>query len=387
MAILLFIGIVVLILFVIEVVQFKRALKYGLVIDIISTIGTSMRQSLPLPTALAAAAYGQRKKHARIFNNIAYWLTQGCSLSEALRRGYPKCPTDILGPLTAAEKMDQLPEAVESLQADMAEKMPVQFTEDPYNFTYPLTVLTVAFLIMMGLSIFIIPTFAEVLSDMSDGREYLPAMTQSLLDFAKWLTGSNGLNALLVFLCVLLFVFFTISIRSRRRTPEKPRLLSRLGDRIKWYMPVSHWFEKTFGNLYLTQTLRTGLAAGHPINTVLRHVTSLDINLCYHNQIKKWLDKIESGDNITDSARACGLDKTLSWAFDDTINKGNTPKILEGLEELFRHKYNFRKNVLTAASIPFMVLGLGLAVGYVVLSMFLGIFSIITVTLQYTIPH
>lgn len=378
---------IIFMLFLVASYQFSQAQKFGLAMDIICTIGTSIRQSLPLPMALTTAAYGQKKKESRIFNNIAYWLTQGWPLSEAMRRGYPKCPSNILGAITTAEKMDQLPKAIESLQADLSEKVNDYKNTKPVHPWYPFVVLTVLFTIMIGLSMFIVPTLAEVLWDISEGQAYLPATTQSLLNFSSWITGRHGLNATIILLGALCITLFIMYIRFRRRTPEKPRFLSRIGDRIKWYLPVFHWFEKTFGNLYLIQSLRTGLIAGYPINIILRNALGLDVNVCYQKRLETWLEKIEAGDNIAQSARACGLDKTLAWAMDEKVNKGNAPQILEGLEEVYRNKYNYRRNVLSAASWPLVVLFLGLCVGYVVLAMFLGVFSTITVTLQYTVPH
>jgi type II secretory pathway component PulF len=375
------------VLFLVSTYQFTQAQKYGLAMDITSTIGTSMRQSLPLPMALNMAAHGQKKKQGDIFNNIAHWLTQGWPLSEALRRGYQKCPSNILASITAAEKMNQLPRAIESLQVDLSEKVNDYKATRPVEPLYPLVVLIIVITVMMALTIFIVPTFAEVLADMSDGQAGLPAATQSLLDFSSWMMGSKGLNGLLVVLIFFCITSFAMYIRCRNRTPQKPRFLSRLGDRIKWYTPVLHWFERTFGNLYLVQSLRIGLIAGYPVNTILRNALELDVNRCYQKRVGKWLIKIEAGDDIAQSAKACGLDKTLAWAFDEKVNKGNTPKILEGLEEVYRNQYNYRKNVLAAASEPLVILCLGLIVGYVVYAMFMGIFSTITVTLQYTIPQ
>jgi len=191
----------------------------------------------------------------------------------------------------------------------------------------------------------------------------------------------------MIFIFLLTVSYITLHIRLRKRTPDSPRFLSGLGDQIKWHIPVLHWFEKTFGNLYLVQTLRVGLAAGYPVNTILRNALGLDVNRCYQKRLKKWLKKIEAGDNIAQSAKACGLDKMLAWAMDEKVNKGNAPQILEGLEEVYRNKYNYRKNVLAAAIWPLVVLCMGLVVGYVVYAMFIAIFSTITVTLQYTIPQ
>jgi type II secretory pathway component PulF len=271
--------------------------------------------------------------------------------------------------------------------ADLSEKISDYKTAKPVHPWYPFVVLTVAFTLLTGLCIFIVPTFSEVLSDMSDGQAYLPAATQFLLNFANWMTARKGLNAILILLSGLCFVLLTMYIRSRRRTPEKPRFLSRLGDRIKWHTPVLHWFEKTFGNLYLVQSLRVGLVAGYPVNAILRNALGLDVNRCYQKRLEKWLHKIEAGDNIAQSAKACGLDKTLAWAMDEKVNKGNAPQILEGLEGLYRNQYNYRRNVLSAASWPLVVLCMGLVIGWVVYAMFIAIVSILNVTLQYTIPQ
>jgi len=373
-------------IFVVGSYQWAQARKYGLAVDIISTVQMCIRQSLPLPMALATAAYGKKNKEAAVFNNIAHWLTQGWPLSEAMRRGYPKCPSEILGSITTAEKMDQLPRAIESLQKQGAEKMGSKSIERSDTLIYPTTVLAIAFFIMMGLAIFIIPTYSEVLYDMSEGKAGLPSVTQSLLNFSSWITGRKGLNALLLIIPVLLFMAFKAYLVARKRRPEKPRLLSRLGDRIKWCTPVLHWFEKTFGNIHLAQTLHAGVSAGYPVNTILRNALGLDVNRCYQKRLEKWLHKIEAGDDIAQSAKICGLDKTLCWAMDKK-NKDSTPQILESLETLYRCQYNYRKNVLTAATEPILILCLGLCVGYVVFAMFMGVISTITVTLQYSVPQ
>lgn len=382
-----FLSPILFIIFLVAVYQFSQAQKYGLVMDIITTIGTAIRQSLPLATALTTAAVGQKKKAAGIFNNIAYWLTQGWPLSEAMRRGYPKCPSSILASVTTAEKMDQLPKAIESLQSDLIEKVNDYKIVKPVNPWYPLVVMTWTFMVVMGLTVFIVPTFTEVISDMSDGQVGLPASTQSLLTFSNCITANKGLNAFLIFSVILGLIIFVLYVRFRRRNPDNPRFLSRLGDRLKWMIPVWHWFEKTIGNLYLVQTLRVGINAGYPINTILRNALGLDVNICYQNCIKQWLNQIEAGEDISTSAKNCGMDQPLAWAFDQRINKGSTPQVLEGMEDIYRCKYYYHKNVLAAISWPMMILGLGFMVGYVVFAMFMGTFSILFVILQQTIPQ
>ena len=73
-------------------------INYGLsskrnnVAFILSTIGASMRQNLPLAMALESAASGANDKQAVTLVNISKWLVRGCSVSESIQRGFPKCP-------------------------------------------------------------------------------------------------------------------------------------------------------------------------------------------------------------------------------------------------------------------------------------------------------
>ncbi|MHC5083658.1 MAG: type II secretion system F family protein [Planctomycetota bacterium] len=375
------------IIFIAGVIQYVRASRSALVMDVISAIGLSMRQSLPLPMALASAAHGQKRRQRQVFNAIAHWLSVGYPLSDAIKRGYPACPTDILASITAAEKMNQLPNVIDSLQANLSEKLNDRKQINSIQPWYPLTVFTMVFFNVLGLTMFIVPTFAEILLDMSDGKSGLPAATQQLMDASGWLRGNDGLNALMVTTLLFLVCAVAIYVKFRRRQPERPFMLSRWGDRLKWYLPVFHWFEKTFSNLQLVQSLRTGLLAGYPVNQVLSNCLVLDINQCFRRRLKKWLNRIESGHDISQSARKSGLDKTLAWAFDDKVNKGNTPAVLESLEHIYRSQYNYRKNVLNAALWPFIVLALGLCVGWVIYAMFMAICSVLYVTLQGVIPQ
>ena len=69
---------------------------------VFSTIGTSMRQNLPLPMALESAASDRQDKRSLILQQIKKWLIQGYPLSESIRRGYPGCPGYAVAMIAAA---------------------------------------------------------------------------------------------------------------------------------------------------------------------------------------------------------------------------------------------------------------------------------------------
>lgn len=370
------------ILYVVGIVRYKQTRKYSLAMDILSAIGMSMRQSLPLPMALINAAYGQKQKEAKIFNDIAHWLTQGYCLSEALRRGYPKCPSELLASITAAEKMNQLPRAIGTLQADIEEKVNDYKRFRPVHPWYPLIVSIIAFTMIMALAIFIVPTFAEVLDDMTEGQAGLPFVTQILLNFSNWIIHGSGTQYLLLFAIIfLIFLVLWERLAFHGRRTEHSFFLSRAVDWFKWHLPVVHSLESLNSQQQLVETLKIGLRSGYPVNTTIRNALNLDVNLCYRQRLKRWLETIEAGNDIGRSASEAQIGRMIAWALDDTVNKGNAPMLLESIEEVYRSRYNYRLNLLNAIACPLMVVGLGVAVGFVVFAMFLPMVKIIQVML------
>jgi len=119
---------------------------------------------------------------------------------------------------------------------------------------------------------------------------------------------------------------------------------------------------------------------------VIRNTLNLDINYCFRKRLFQWLNRIEKGDNISDSALRSGMPKQIAWAFDDKVNPGNTVQILEMLEGFYRSNYNYRINIARSVLCPCMVVMLGVTVGFVVYAMFLPMVAMITYTAEGVMP-
>ena len=212
----------------------------------------------------------------------------------------------------------------------------------------------------------------------------MPRPTQMLLDMSVIVKRNEVLVPILMLLLVGLPIGFYIYNRPRR--PERPLLMSRLGDWLKWHAPGIHYFERLDSQKRLIQGLSVGLKGGYSFNAVIEQLLSMDINLCYRKKLRRWLGCIEAGQPVADSAAACGLGSTLAWALDEKVNKGNTPQLLAMLEEVYRNRYHYRLNIFHSIFWPFVVIGLGSGVGFVMYAMFAATTSLITYTLDYTMP-
>ena len=370
------IGFIFFILFFSSIIAFFVTSRYATAAYVLSTIGSSMRQNLPLPMALESAAGGRSDKRSMILQRIKKWLIQGYSLSESIKRGYPKCPGHAVAMITAAERIDQLPLAFSSIEADITTKADESRRIRPVHPFYPVIVISIMFFILMSIIKFVIPQFKSVLEEMIGGG--LPPATELLISIASFVSHDFGwLIWLLLVLIILVVVPLSISIRFRPRRPEKPYLLSRIGDYIKWHLPVLHWFEKNYSLVQVVELLRLSLNAGHTVDDTIKNTLELDVNNCFRKRLKKWLERVKRGDNISTAIRESKLGSALAWAFDDQVNQGNTLSILETLESFYRSNYSYYVNLARFIMWPCLILMMGLMVGFVVYAIFLPSISVI----------
>jgi len=342
---------------------------------VISTIGASIRQNLPLPMALQSASENIKYKHSQILRQISKWLVQGYSLSESIKRGFRRCPARITALIVAGEKTGQIPQVMQAIEKDLLEKADdSRRTKPVYPAAYFIVVLTIMSLIVLGLMTAVIPKFSGVIHEIAGGN--LPKSTRILMAIADYICFRYGW--LIVIGIIFLMAIIYIIVRFRPRRPQKPLLLSRIGDFIKWHLPILHWFENNYSTLQVVEVLRISLNAGCTVNNAVANTINLDVNYCFRKKLQKWLRQIEAGDNIADSARQCGLANSLSWAFEQQENPENTLPVLEMLESVWRSNYSYKVNLARFISLPSTTIVMGSIVGFIAYAVFSAIVAIIT---------
>jgi len=353
---------------------------------IISTIGSIMRQNLPLSMALESAAGGRADNRSRILNRIKKWLVQGYSLSESIKRGYPKCPGYAVAMIAAAEQIDQLPLAIQAIEADMVVKADERRKIRPVHPLYPVILMVFMFFMLLGVMTFVMPSFKTALIEMVD-ETTLPAATQFLMGITSFvLIEFAWLTWPLLILSVTAIIPISIYIKFRPRRPHKPYLLSRMGDFMKWHLPVLHHFEKNYSLVHVIELLRLSLNAGCTVNDAIKNTLGLDVNNCFKKRLRKWLEKVERGDNIAAATRESRLGSPLAWAFDEKVNQGNTLTILETLESFYRSNYSYRVNLARFIMWPCLILVMGAIIGFVIYAIFSPSIVIITILSDMVIP-
>lgn len=362
-------GIVFMAILLGSLLAYRLTSQHAVAAYVISTIGASMRQNLPLPMALESAADGLTDDRSRILRQIQKWLVRGYSLSESIKRGYPQCPGHAVAMIAAAERIDQLPFAIKAIEADMVTRADDSRKIQPIHPLYPVALMVFMFFLLFGIMLFVMPQFKTAIAEMFGGP--LPPATRLLMKAVRFVTLDYGwLLGLASALFVLVAISLSIHARFRPRRPKEPYLLSRIADFVKWHLPILHHFEKNYSLIQVVEFLRLSLNAGCTVNYAIDEAIGLDVNNCFKKRLRRCLDKVERGDNIAAAMRESKLGSPLAWAFDEKVNQGNTLSILETLESFYRSNYSYYVNLAKFILWPCLMLVLGAAVGFVVYAIF-----------------
>jgi type IV pilus assembly protein PilC len=367
-------GNILFVLFVLGVVVFVASLvHHGVtarrvtVQTVFSTLGASMRQNLPLTMALECAAYGRQDTAGFVLRGIKAWLVHGYPLTEAIRRAYPQCPSQALAVLAAGERIDQLPAALKTIETDLKFSEVEHRRLQPVHPFYPVVVLSFAFLVVLAMMHFVMPTY-KGLFEVLVGRK-MPMATRALLALTEAVVHPrNGWVHLSVLAGLVLWV--TLYRLSRKRRPADPYLHTWLIDSVKWFFPITHWFEKNRSLVQVVELLRMSLHADRPVNEAIRSTLELDVNVLFRSRLVCWLRRVERGENMAASARRSGLGTALAWAFEGGANTGNTPAVLEMLESYYRSNYSYRVNLARFILWPLGIIAMGVMVGFIVYAIF-----------------
>jgi len=346
---------------------------------VVSTISACMRQHLPLAGALAAAAEGRTDKRAKVLRQISGMLLRGHPLSLALRFGHRACPGDVVATIEAAERIDRLPQALQRLEADMLSDTRQRHRIQPCPLWYPLAVVFALGLIVSWTALFTMPAFERLLYGMGHP---LPGATQNVLSVWRFV----GVLTPVLILGALVAVPVAIYAKFRARRADRFQLLARVGDFVKWHLPIGRWFERSRSTVQVVKVLRLSLEAGLPLDHAIATTLGLDVNHCFRWRLRQWLGRVRQGQDVSQAARAVGLGRSVAWAFDQRANPGSTPAALETLESIYRSNYSYRARLARFIGWPLIVLALAGLVGYTVYALYLPLIELTRYTMITVIP-
>ena len=299
----------------------------------------------------------------RALTKVSLDVNEGIALGTAIRQ-WPKVFDDLsIAMVEAGEAGGVLDEALKRLAKLLEDNAKLQ-NQIKGALGYPVAVLVVAILVFLGMTIFLIPTFAGIFEDL--GAE-LPAFTQLLVDLSKLLRSIVALYAVgAIFLGIYLFSRYYATYDGRRTIDRLILKLPLFGDLI--LMTATAQFCRIFSSL---------TRAGVPILMSMEISSQTAGNTIIADAILGSRSLIQEGVLLS---TALIRQKVLP---DMALNMlaigeetGEMDKMLSKVADFYEDEVGAMVKALTSALEPAMIVVVGGIVGSILLAMYLPMFTI-----------
>ncbi|MBD2678682.1 MAG: type II secretion system F family protein [Nostoc sp. ChiSLP01] len=287
----------------------------------------------------------------------------GMNLSEAMRK-HPECFDGLYVSMIQAGEVGGVLDEVLNRLAKLLEDVARLQNQIKSALSYPTVVGFIAVAIFLGMTIFLIPVFAKIFTEI--GTE-LPPLTQFLMDASLFLRSPK------VFGLIGGLVGLKIAYSRYAKTPVGRQTIDRLslkmplfGDLIQKSSVAR--FSRTFGSL---------TRSGVPILTCLEIVRDTSGNQVIANAIDAARVEIQQGGMIS---IALQRDKVFPAMAIQMISIGEETGELDGMlmkvADFYEDEVEQAVKALTSVLEPIMILVLGGMVGTILLAMYLPMFKV-----------
>ncbi len=301
-----------------------------------------------------------RKALAEVFHH----LQAGSGFAAALKLTGKVFPADMISLATAGEASGCLDTAFDRL-ADYLERR-YQITEKVKSaLFYPFLLLLVSMATLAFLIIFVLPVFAVLFENL---HTVLPLPTQILLTAGRLAGDFRGTVFLLLGLVAGLGVFVF-------RQPQWQRRLD------AWFLRLPLWgrFYRRAVSLRISSMLSLLLGGGIAVDDAVGLVQQSVTNSCFSAALKSAQQDLQRGYLLSRALAASGLFEPMFLQLLETGEMaGNLELMLEKISRFYEMMLAREAERLTAMLEPLLLLFMGSAIGFIVLSLALPLFDAVT---------
>ncbi|MGI9284649.1 MAG: type II secretion system inner membrane protein GspF [Pseudomonadales bacterium] len=269
----------------------RRGLNTANLALITRQLATLVQSSMPLEEALTAvAAQAENNRIRSIMLGVRGRVLEGHSLAHALQ-DYPQAfPQMYRAMISAGEQSGHLDAVLERL-ADYTETSQDSGQQVKLALLYPVILLLVAMLIVIGLMTFVVP---QVVGVFVDQGQQLPWLTQRLIGLSAFLKNYSWL----VIGVVVLLVW---GVRVALRKPH-----ARLAfDRRIAHLPLARKFSRANNTVQFSSTLSILVRSGVPLVDALHIAREVVPNHWLRERLIGATQSVSEGSSLKDSLESC----------------------------------------------------------------------------------
>lgn len=290
-------------------------------------------------------------------------IQEGVSLSDAMRK-HPECFDDLYVSMVQAGEVGGVLDEVLGRLAKLLEDTARLQNQIKSALAYPVVVGSLATIIFLAMTIFIIPVFAGIFKEIGGD---LPAFTQAMLDISEFLRSPKVLILVILIPIVVFSYKRYYSTRVGRETMDRFFLKMPLfGDLIQ--KSATARFCRTFGAL---------TRSGVPILTCLEIVRDTAGNQIIANAVDEARREIQTGGMISIALQKEQVFPIMAIQMISIGEEtGEIDAMLMKVADFYEDEVEQAVKALTSIMEPIMILFLGGMVGSILLAMYLPMFKV-----------
>jgi len=299
---------------------------------------------------------------AEVLENIRDDIKGGSSLSDAFER-HPSAFSHLYSAsIRAGERTGDLPQTL---------KRYITFLKKTEGFRkkvitalfYPSILLSVAFVAITLLLVYVVPTFSQVYAD---AGSRLPTPTLVLISITAVLKR--------FFLLLVAAVVFGVYLFRKWINTDAGRLIF---DRFTLKIPVIGDIFSKYSIVSFTRTLATIIESGVPIVESLKMSVGTLNNKVLEGRLTAAIRRVEEGVSLSVAIDGAKLMPSLALRMLSVgESTGSLEEMLEGISDYFEEDLDQKLHLLSTAIEPAIMIVMGVVIGAIIVTMYLPVFKI-----------
>ncbi len=327
--------------------------------------GTMINAGLPLIQCLEILS--NQSENAALRKSVGAIKVQvegGSTFSDALRR-HPKVFDDLYVNMVHAGEVGGLLDTILGRLSKYIEKAMKLKGQIKSAMVYPASILGIAFIVIAVLMIFVIPVFEKMFKDMSGGKVALPGPTQLVIDMSNFAQSSWYIILGGGILAVVAFKKYYATAKGKYQM-----------DKLLLKLPVFGDLVRKASVAKFTRTLGTLITSGVPLLDALTICAKTSGNKIIEEALVNARVSISGGKTISEPlAKSQVFPKMVTHMIAVGESTGALDAMLGKIADFYEDEVDQAVASLTALLEPMMMVFLGVLIGFIVVAMYLPIFT------------
>lgn len=329
-------------------------------------LATLLEAGLPLLRSLEVMTRQEpNKRFKAVLEKLSDTVKSGSSFSDGLSQ-HPKVFDRLYVNMVKAGEAGGVLELVLARLAGFKEKALKTKKKVQSAMVYPFVVVGVAVAIVIMLMVVVVPKFQSIFDDMLDGAA-LPGPTQLVINISNFLQEQILASFAIVAAVYVLFRLFLASSFGAKLYNGLVINIPKVGDLVR-----------KVNIARITRTFGTLLSSGVPILQAIKITKDITGNYFYAKALNKIHDKVRDGESLSKPMELETVFPNMVTSMVDVGEEtGELDKMLNRIADNYDEDVDNAVAGITSIIEPIMIVFLALAVGFIVIALFLPIVEII----------